>query len=510
MRQFSPLGYRVGWGAITLILLCIGSPNRLLHHYLAALVGITPLFLLCWDRPLRGQLRTAFVIWFCFCAYVFTPDLISVKVLRPWEILGGLAVAPILPLFYVAATLLSLRLTVALAPVWRPLAMATVWTGLDGLMGLLWFPIPFHWGSLVFDWPLGIQIADLTGIWGVTWFAVLINAGLAVAIREGMGSRSGWQTLLVTLGIGAGVVSYGLIRMPMVMAVPGSSYTIGAVQQVAWLETTDRSWGYRNQRYLDLLQMSYQAVQRGAELMVWSEGAMRAQFAGTSLESYIMKPMSQMLPDGGGVLLGAVQPDESMSDQAPDQQQYLNAALLYDAEGTLLDSFGKQWIFPYFESSRYVPSEGGYLPLQGGESLGQIGAMVCLESVLPEPSRRLVNAGAQLLVAISDDSWFGNSHWPMLHGNLSIFRAVENRRDFVFVNNTGGNLIVAASGQVRHRGRIFEQDVIVGDVQLRQDRTLYSWAGDWFSWLAIGGTAGLGIWSWRRRKYPAYPVQAWE
>jgi len=332
----------------------------------------------------------------------------------------------------------------------------------------------------------------------VTWFAVLINAALAVAIREGIRSPAGWRTLLVTLGIGVGVLGYGLIRIPMVLAEPGSSYQVGAVQQVAWLETSDRSWSYRNQRYLDLLQMSYQAVQRGAELMIWSEGAMRAEFAGTSLENYIMKPMSQMLPEGGGLLLGATQPDEQTLDQTPDQQQYLNAALLYDGEGILLDSFGKQWIFPYFESSRYVPSEGGYQPLQGGESLGQIGAMVCLESVLPEPSRRLVNAGAELLVAISDDSWFGNSHWPMLHGNLSIFRAVENRRDFVFVNNTGGNLIVDASGQVGQRGRIFEQDVIVGDVQLRQGRTLYSWAGDWFSWLTIGITSGLGIWSGRR------------
>ena len=185
--------------AVVILVLCIGSPNRILHHYLAALVGLAPVFWICWDRPFWQQVRIAFVIWFCFCAYVFTPDLLSVKVLRPWEILGGIVVAPLMPLFYVTATILSLRLTACLSSPWRALGIATVWTGLDGLMGLIWFPIPFHWGSLLFDWPLGIQIADLTGIWGVTWVAVLINAGLAVMLRQGLRSRPGQRTLLTTL-----------------------------------------------------------------------------------------------------------------------------------------------------------------------------------------------------------------------------------------------------------------------------------------------------------------------
>jgi apolipoprotein N-acyltransferase len=132
-----------------------------------------------------------------------------------------------------------------------------------------------------------------------------------------------------------------------------------------------------------------------------------------------------------------------------------------------------------------VPSPDGYRPLNGGTVLGSLGVMICLESVLPHPSRELVRRGAQSLLVISDDSWFGNSNWPMLHGNLSIFRAIENRRSFLFVNNTGGNLIVDPSGRVQQAGQIFETDVVVGTMKRSNTLTFFNRAGDWFAWLTI-------------------------
>ncbi len=489
----------VGILGLVVLLLCLGSPNRLLHWSPAALTGIALLWGVCWHLPFRAQLGRVFGVWVVMNAFIFLPDLLSVEVLRPWEIIGGIVVAPLIPLFYTTATLSSVWLTRGI-PVWlRPLGMAAVWTAWDSLMGVLWFPIPFHWGSLLFDWPLAIQIADITSIWGVTFFAVLVNALIVVAVKEWPLARP-VQTLLPSGGIVGLVLVYGVIQLSHYDALMASqlgdpaagAFRVGAVQQVAWLET-DRSWGYRAARYQELFDLSRQGVAEGAELILWPEGVLRAQFANTSLEPYILNPMRQILPRQGGLLLGTTEPDPRTAAAPPDQQQFINSALLYDAQGSLIDRFGKQWIFPYFESQRYTPSPDGYRPLYLPQ-FGHLGVNICLESVLPGPSRQLVRAGATSLLTISDDSWFGNSNWPMLHGQLSVFRAVENRRSTVFVNNTGGNLIINPNGRIQQRGEIFERSVVVGTMLPQAQITLATRWGDWFAWLCLGATAGLGLW----------------
>lgn len=501
---------------LTIGLLCLGSPNRWLHWFPGALLGLAPLFYLCEQRQGWRRLRLAYGLWFCVCLYAFWVDPFSVKVLSAWEILGGFVVAPLIPLFFTTATLLSLSLSRPL-PAWvRPLGIATVWTGLDGLLGLLWSPIPFHWGSLLFDWPLGIQMADVTGIWGVTFFAVFVNGVLwqlakqgwrlwrpgSCAASLGVEHPSFWRTLACGLGLSGLVLTYGAVRLAHFDALAAGNgdprFRVGTVQQVAWLEA-DRSWDYRMERYRELHQLSRQAVAEGAELVIWPEGALRARLLNTGLEPYVLEPMQGILPPTGALITGATEPDPRTADLPDDQMRFFNTALLFDAQGNLLDLFGKQWIFPYFESERYVPSPDGYRPLAGGERFGSLGVMVCLESVLPAPSRRLTGNGAESLIVISDDSWFGNSHWPMLHGKLSVFRAVENRRSVVFVNNTGGNLVVDPSGRLQQVGPIFQRGVITGEVMRRSEQTFFSRSGDWMAWLTLALSFGLLRWRWGSR-----------
>ncbi|WP_235279804.1 apolipoprotein N-acyltransferase [Synechococcus sp. Nb3U1] len=495
---------------MTILLLCLGSPNRWLHWFPGALLGLAPLFYLCEQRQGWRRLGLAYSLWFCVCLYAFWVDPFSVKVLSAWEILGGFVVAPLIPLFFTTATLLSLYLSRPL-PAWvRPLGIATVWTGLDGLLGLLWSPIPFHWGSLLFDWPLGIQMADVTGIWGVTFFAVFVNGLLWQVATQGwqiwknqLSDRSTlWRTLALGLGLSGAVLAYGGWRLAYfdnwAAGAGAPRFRVGAVQQVAWLEA-DRSWEYRIERYRELHQLSRQAVAKGAELVIWPEGALRARLLNTGLEPYVLEPMQGILLPTGALITGATEPDPRTVDLPDDQMQFFNTALLFDAQGNLLDLFGKQWIFPYFESGRYVPSPDGYRPLAGGERFGALGVMVCLESVLPAPSRTLTRNGAESLIVISDDSWFGNSHWPMLHGKLSVFRAIENRRSVVFVNNTGGNLVVDPSGRLQQVGPIFQRGVITGEVMRRSEQTFFSRSGDWMAWLTLALSFGLLRWRWGSR-----------
>ena len=505
--------WRSRWLAgLAVLLLCLGSPNRWLLWFPGALLGLAPLFYLCEQQQGWRQWRLAYGLWFCVCLYAFWVDPFSLQVLSAWEILGGAVVAPLIPLFFTTATVLSLALSRPLPPWARPLGLATVWTGLDGLLGLLWWPIPFHWGSLLFDWPLGIQIADLTGIWGVTFFAVFVNGvvwQLAEQLRcqwRAEGSCSGAEnpdirrTLACGLGLGGLVLAYGSLRLAyfdVLAAAEGDpSFRVGTVQQVAWLEA-DRSWEYRSQRYRELHQLSAQAVAEGAQLVIWPEGALRARLLNTPLQPHVIEPMRTILPPEGALITGATEPDPRTAHLPEEEQRFFNTALFFNAQGQVLDWFGKQWIFPYFESGRYAPSPDGYRPLAGGELFGPLGVMICLESVLPAPSRTLTRNGAESLIVISDDSWFGNSHWPMLHGRLSVFRAVENRRSVVFVNNTGGNLVVDPSGRLQQVGPIFQRGVVTGEVRRQSQVTFYTRTGDWLAWLTLGLSLGLTAWGSR-------------
>ncbi|MEO0941264.1 MAG: nitrilase-related carbon-nitrogen hydrolase [Cyanobacteria bacterium J06642_12] len=510
---------RWGWIVAAIVLASLGAPNRWMHWYPAALVGLSPLFFLGWNcRSIRRQALYCGVILLGFCALVFLPDPLSVPALTAAETIAGALVSPIVPLYFMAAALLSLQLSRP-CPLWlRPLAIAAVWTAFDGLFALLQFPLPLHYGACLFDFSRAIQIADVTGIWGVTFLAIFSNATLAalfvsakarISTKNRMSAKdhslrhqwSSWiAVVLPAIILWSAALLYGghqesLYRPTGGRMVNAEPFTIGTVQQVAWL-SGDRSRQYRRDRYREMVKLSQAAVADGAQLVVWPEGAMRIQVAGSIDESLFVHPLLDSLPEEGGLMVGSSEL-APVTDSIPwDERKFINTALLYDPNGTIRDRYGKQWLFQYFETSRFVPSETGYSPLAAGDVLGSVGAQICLESVMPRASRELVRSGAESLVVISDDSWFGHSNWPILHGVLSVFRAIENRRSFVFVNNTGGNLIVTPAGDIAAAGQLWQQRYVNGPVYRLNQGTIANRWGDWLVWVCLLSSAGLWGWRW--------------
>ena len=454
------------------------------HHWLGGVVGGAPLLALGWGRPWQAQCREALWVWIPVCLLVFLPDLTRVKVLGAGDILGGILVAPLSPLLLTGMTLLCWQVA-GRYPVWtRPWLLASLWTGVDGLAGSLWVPLPLHWGALIYDWPGGVQVADLGGIWLVTWVLLLVNG--ALSLLGALDRRSGLGIVTI-LGLSLG---YGHWRSGQILAEMGrsQSFQVAAPQIVAWFDD-DGSWIYRQRQHSRIQSLSQVGIRAGAELLVWPEGALRSAILHTWLQTQVLDPLLPLLPRDGGLLTGASEPVTPTT--------FINAALLFHPQGHLQDRSGKQWLFPYFESGRFVPDPSGYRPLAGGSRLGPLGVLICLESVLPAPSRALVQAGAESLMVISDDSWFGKSRWPLLHGSLSVFRAVENRRSVVFVNNTGGNLVVDPTGQIQVQGSLFVPKTVNGQVYRLSGETLATRWGDWWvgvCWLisAVAITGRMG------------------
>jgi apolipoprotein N-acyltransferase len=128
----------------------------------------------------------------------------------------------------------------------------------------------------------------------------------------------------------------------------------------------------------------------------------------------------------------------------------------------------------------------------------RIAPLVCFEDTVGDETRRFVGDGAQLLVNITNDSWFGRSPGAVAHLDNALFRAIENRRPLVRDTNTGVTCIVDAEGRVLHSlrdadGSPFLEGVLFGIVNVPRvgPVTLYTRFGDWVAYMAVAVAAAV-------------------
>ena len=116
------------------------------------------------------------------------------------------------------------------------------------------------------------------------------------------------------------------------------------------------------------------------------------------------------------------------------------------------------------------------LPEQNGnkEDTIKIGGLVCYESIFPLFVTSFVQRDAEFLTVVTNDSWYGNSSGPYQHKEFAVLRAIENRRSVVRCANGGISCFVNPLGQTESQTKMFTKAVLVGDVELRNEKTFYT------------------------------------
>jgi len=249
---------------------------------------------------------------------------------------------------------------------------------------------------------------------------------------------------------------------------------------------------------------------QGAQLVLWPE-------ASFPLSLYFDDPVLPMELPGlrSDLLFGSITRSRAAT-QAKRRQVY-NSALLMDAAGNNLDFYHKRHLVPFGE---YIPwkdilffakkltAEVGdivagesFRPMRYRELL--LGVLICYEDIFPEISRIMASEGAQAMVNLTNDAWYGNSSAAYQHQVFSQFRAVETRRALVRATNTGLSSLIDRQGRVLWQGKLFERQVFLTELPLFHDRSVYVRIGDLFPivCLVFGGvTMVLALF----RKKPTY------
>jgi len=373
-----------------------------------------------------------------------------------------------------------------------------------------------HLSELAFPWlPLGLataktpilaQIADISGVHGVSFWIALTN-GLVADMWLARGNRRAnlWRGAAIA-AMACAVVAYGSWRMRTVVMRP-----LGRVGIVQPNVPEDEKWQATNQgRIIGLMTAgTREAITQGyPQLVVWPEAAL-PDFMYRHPE---WSDSIHALTAGTGtpLLTGMI----DLVWHTKTDYDYYNAALLVDADGRQTQPvYHKRRLVPIVErvpfvNPRWFGWAGQFFGAYGAGSgpvvyhvpFGRFGVLVCYESIFPGESREYRNDGADFLINITNDAWFGRSFAPYQSFAHLTLRAIENRTAIVRAANTGISGWIDPLGRVRAATPIFEPEAKTYDILTSDARTPYDAMGDFIGVLCVALTAALVCSDWWHRR----------
>jgi apolipoprotein N-acyltransferase len=393
------------------------------------------------------------------------------------------------------------------------LTMPIAWSALEWVRS--YFPIGFPWNLLGYAAYRNVEIiqfGEITGVYGVSALIMFFNV-VAYAIIFQVYSRR-----VQTLGLGtltavmALALVFGSWRVhQLATALPQGSLKVAMVQgdipqSLKWdpkfLETSFKIYGGQSQA----------AAQRGADLIIWPEAAAtfffqpddRYPLSFAEDATYRQRLLDLAVRIGDPILFGA--PALGVED---DRVGFYNRAYLVSATGKVDGWYDKIQLVPFGE---YVPMRkllGGLVNrvvvgfgdmFAGREQTlfdvrgAQLAVLICYESVFPNLTRTAVKRGADVLVNITNDAWYGTSSAPYQLLAMAAMRSVETKAPMVRVANTGISAVIQADGTITARTPLFKRGTEIEHVYWRRTKTVYVQIGDVFAETCLALTlVALGV-----------------
>lgn len=532
---------RWGWLAAGALVLAVAYPP--FHLVVPSFLGLVPWGI--WLAGLSGgdggrseALRGGFYMGLLHYTLVFYWLLTALVFYTPLAVLAFLAPVLIMAGFLAVATwgahLVMRRLR---WPVW--LAVPVFWTATEWVRAHLG-PVAFPWmelGASLTGYPQLVGAADLVGTRGISfWLAAVNGLGAALllrrwpglaevplrGVRKVLGGRAGSE--------GAGPASSPTWRLATALVLAVSLPVAYSLVRWHGLETrTAARVGVIQPNVPEDIRLQSEAAADSAraatdrllaggalppdsvlDLVILPETAIPLFVEEIPALDHPGRPewkkwvRSLARRTGASLLYGAQGAD---ADPAMERgYSYYNSAYLVSPEGRRVGRYDKRNLVPMVERVPFLPPEwfqgmaflggfgkgerSGVFPLDGRS----FGVLICYESIFAGQSRRYRREGADFLVNITNDAWFGRDDpwWARSsalwqHPAHLVMRAVENRMGVARAANTGISGTVDPRGRYRHRTPLFQEHAFPATVETTAERTLFTRWGDW-----VGGGAMLG------------------
>jgi apolipoprotein N-acyltransferase len=402
-------------------------------------------------------------------------------------------------------------------PTWiRLTALPAAWTALEFARSYLLTGFP--WAGLGYSQartlPV-IQIAELTGVYGVSYAIVLVNGALAVALTAPR--PAGEMPMPIPVASFVPVAPPSLPRRSLAALLTAAltltvvlGYGHWRLDQLARAETTgeplrvavvqgnvdqDRKWdpAFLRETIDRYHLLTRENATQPLDLVVWPEAAMPFFF---ERDAAHRDELLAFVADTKTPLLFGSPAIDQIGTRAP---RLFNSAYLVTETGAVAGRYDKLHLVPFGE---YVPLErllffvnkmvdgiGEFTPGDDATVFTlerfRLGVMICFEVVFPELTRRAVQNGATVMAAITNDAWFGDSAAPYQHLDMVALRAVENRVPFARAANTGVSGFIDATGRVDAATDLFVPASRTNPLAPRTETTLYTRSGDAFAWACV-------------------------
>ena len=373
------------------------------------------------------------------------------------------------------------------------------WVVLEFLRSYLFTGFP--WSSIGYSqykFLSVIQIADVTGVYGVSFLVVAVNGAIADIALMRKRIRD-----MPLFPLSQTIIGFSLLFLFILSTFIYGYWKLGEERPGKLLRASiiqgnieqDKKWdtSYQSAVMATYKDLSVKAASYSPEIIIWPETAVPFFFITDRERTNRLIDFQNHL--NAYLLFGSV----LVKGKNDGRFLLSNSAVLLDKAGKVTYIYDKIHLVPFGE---YVPLRkvlffidklvvgvgdytGGKLNLRATTPFGDFATLICYEIVFPGLVRKFYSTGGEFIVNITNDAWFGRTSGPYQHFSMAVFRTIENRKPLIRAANTGISGFIDSNGRILSKTDLFQKAVVTREIKTDTTRSFYSKYGDLFSYIWI-------------------------
>lgn len=430
-----------------------------------------------WYAFIFGSVFALFHLWWLY--FLIVPVELTTKILL---ILGVTVLFAYLGLYTAVFAVITKYLGIAFAPL--------IWAIFEFIRTKS--EIGFPWGLIGYTQtpyiPI-VQLASIFGVYGLSAWVLWINLVLYWIIVK----KNKLTYLIILLISFILPLSYGLIR---IKTTPATALKVAIVQpNVSPFEKGD--YESRSRLINQFISLTKQAISAKPDLIVFPETATIVDIT----RNQLLQDTIQAIIDSAQTYLFTGTPLFE-----PNQPIYYNGAVLFEPNYQGFRSvYRKIHLVPFSEKIPYADKIALFRKIETNDmgnctpgkeytvfsltsadgKTKRFSCLICFESIFPDLTREFTKRGADLLINVTNDGWFGKTPGPYQHCELAILRSVENGVPLIRCANNGISLIADVYAQTKYRTKLFTETIVFGTITESLSPTFYRKYGDILIYLSI-------------------------